>query len=171
MSVTISVNICFFRLVHILCHCLFDCNIHLVVLTSLTCVMCALHSCLHLSSIIPELSSLSLISSFCPSRNLWFLSAHDWTLSKSNEWLSKPRLTLEISFAFSTFVVFRSGILRLEFLAFLSAIRTEQKIEKEGYGFWDFPSLYRVLASPDRWHNESNIGGFDGCSYSWEVFK
>ena len=28
---------------------------------------------------------------------------------------------------------YRSGILRLEFLAFLSAIRIEKKIEKEGY--------------------------------------
>ena len=31
--------------------------------------------------------------------------------------------------------------------------------------FWDFPSLYRVLASHGRRRNESNIGGFNGCSY------
>ena len=62
------------------------------------------------------------------------------------EWVSKPLLTLEtiqhlrFPFAFSTFGVlgtmgYRSGILRLEFLAFLSAIRIGKKIEKERYRF------------------------------------
>ena len=59
------------------------------------------------------------------------------------EWLSKPLLTLEtiqhlrFLFAFSTLGVlgimgYRSGILRLEFLAFLSAVRIEKTIEKKG---------------------------------------
>ena len=77
---------------------------------------------------------------------------------------------LTYSFAFWTFRVlgimgYRSGMLRLEFLASLSAIRIEEKIEKEGRRFWDFPSLYRVLASHDRRYNESNIRGFNGRSH------
>ena len=58
------------------------------------------------------------------------------------EWLSKPLFTLEtiqhlrFPFVFSTFrflgiMWYRSGIFRLEFLAFLTAIRIEKKIEKE----------------------------------------
>ena len=74
------------------------------------------------------------------------LSLHSWQTSiLPHEWLSKPLLTLkwdhptcEMSLRFLNFRVFlgimgyRSGILRLEFLAFLSAIRIEKTIEKNG---------------------------------------
>ena len=50
----------------------------------------------------------------------------------------------------------------------LSVIRIDKKIEKEGYRSWDFPSLYMVLESHDRRHNESNIRGFNRFSwFSW----
>ena len=73
-----------------------------------------------------------------------YLSLHSCqTAILPHEWLSKPPLTLEtiqhlrFTFAFWTFGVlgimgYRTGILRLEFLAFLSAMRIEIKIEKEG---------------------------------------
>ena len=34
-----------------------------------------------------------------------------------------------------------------------------------GHRLWDFPLLYKVLASHDQRYNESNIGGFNGCSH------
>ena len=102
-------------------------------------------------------------------RTPWHWSKH---VKFRPSWLFHKRLSFS-AFACWTFGVlvimgYRSGILRLEFLAFLSAIRIERKIEKNGiwYRFWDFPSLYRVLASHDRRCNESNIGGFHGC---WHV--
>ena len=66
--------------------------------------------------------------------------------AKGNLITSKPLLTLEtiqhlrFPFAFSTFGVlgimgYRSGILRLECLAFLSAIRIEKRQKKKGIAF------------------------------------
>ena len=51
-------------------------------------------------------------------------------------------------------------------LGFLVCDQNWEKIEKEWYRFWDFPSHYRVLASHDRRHDESNIGGFNKCSHN-----
>ena len=42
---------------------------------------------------------------------------------------------------------------------------------KRGYRFWDFPSLYKVLASYDQTHNESIIQGLDHRSYVDNVAK
>ena len=92
-----------------------------------------------------------------------------------HEWLSRPLLSLttiqhvRCPFTFWIFGVlgimgYCSGILCLEFLAFFSAITSEKK-KGIGNRFWDFPSLYMVLASHDRRYNQPNMGGLNGCSH------
>lgn len=95
------------------------------------------------------------------------------------EWLSKPLLTLEtiqplrFPFIFSTFgflgiMWYRSGNFRLEFLAFLTAIRNEKKIDrKRRVTLFEISHRFTWSWSPmahDWRHNESNIRGFNELS-------
>ncbi len=52
----------------------------------------------------------------------------------------------------------------------LFCLRSELRKRRVQYRFWDFPSLYRALASHDRRQNESNIGGFDGSVCIFGIF-
>ena len=100
-----------------------------------------------------------------------------------HEWLSKPLLTLkwdhptfEMSLRFfelSGFFGDHGVSLWNSSSGILGVLVCDQNWENDwkkresgiGHRFWDFPSLCRVLASHDRRYNESNIGGFNGCSH------